>query len=114
MEYGFHGRKARKTPFVSVKNRITRMQFTKNHRNKHQGFWNRVIFSDEAQIKFFGSESDDHVRKKVNEACTPANTLPFAKHRGGSIMIWACMSANGVKTFILSMEIWTNGFIWTY
>ncbi|MDF4419950.1 transposase, partial [Vibrio parahaemolyticus] len=36
------------------------------------------------------------VRRRPDEALSPACTVPTVKHGGGSIMVWGCMSAAGV------------------
>lgn len=37
-----------------------------------------------------------YVRRKVGEEYHPKCIVPTVKHGGGSIIIWGCMSANGV------------------
>lgn len=93
---GYHGRMTRKRPYVSKKNRVVRLQFSKEHVNKGQAFWNNVLWSDETKINLFGSDGVHRVWRKANADNDVTNTTPTVKHGGGSIMLWGCMSAKGV------------------
>lgn len=97
-KYGFHGRIPRKRPFVSRKNRILRLKFAKLHVNKPQEFWDKVIWSDETKINLFGSDGIHRVWRKPNMDNELTNTLPTVKHGGGHVMLWGCMSSQGVGT----------------
>lgn len=66
--------------------------------DKDQGFWNKVIWSDEAEIDLFTSDSIQAIWRKKNSADENINTLLIVKHGGGSNMIYGCMSANDVET----------------
>jgi hypothetical protein len=52
--YHFHGRKARKKPFISMVNRKKRLAFAKRHLDKPkefcEEFWYKVIWSDTTRV----------------------------------------------------------------
>ena len=88
----------RKKPFVNRKNRGARLAFAKEHENKGKEFWDHVIWSDETKINMFGPDGGTRVWRQPNKAYKTVNTKPTVKHGGGSIMVWGCMSSNGVGT----------------
>ena len=95
-KYGFHSRIARKRPFISRKNRKDRIRFAKEHLQKGQEFWNSVLWSDETKVNLFGSDRVTRVWRKANTQDNIATTTPIVKHGGGAIIVWGCISANGV------------------
>lgn len=101
-ERNFHGRSARKKPYISEVNRKKRLEFAKQHINKDESYWNDVIFADETKINLFGSDGRTMVLRKANEELNPKNLNSTIKHGGGSLMLWGCISAGGVgnMTFI--------------
>lgn len=95
-EHDLNGRIARKKPFISARNMKTRVNFTKEHLNKDAAFWNTVIFADESKFNIFGSDGASYVWRKPNTELQAKNLKATVKHGGGSVMVWACMSAAGV------------------
>lgn len=93
---GYNGRVARRKPLISEKNRKKRLEFAREHANKTNAFWETVIFSDETKINLFGSDGRDKVWRKKNTALKIENVCPTVKHGGGNVLLWGCMSANGV------------------
>ena len=55
-EIGFNGRVARKKPYVSKNNRVKRLHYIKTYLKKPLGYWNEVLWSDEAKFNLFGSD----------------------------------------------------------
>lgn len=89
-------RVARKKPFISRVNRQKRIDFAKSHINKPPQFWKQVIFSDESKFCIFGMKGRQLIWRKPCSALQPKNLCPTVKHGGGGIMVWGCMSSNGV------------------
>lgn len=98
------GRVARKKPFISKKNQLSRITFAKEHVTKTPGFWNSVIFADESKFNIFGSDGMSYVWRKPNTELQKQNLKATVKHGGGSVMVWACMSAAGVGNLIFIEE----------
>lgn len=95
-EHDFNGRIARKKPFISAKNQKCRLKFAVDHLNMDSGFWDSVIFADESKFNIFGSDGASYVWRKPNSELQLKNLKGTVKHGGGSVMVWACMSAAGV------------------
>ena len=60
-------------------------------------YWNTVVFTDESKIKISGSDGCVFVwRKSTEEWLMPCCTLGTVKTAEPSLMIWGCMSYDGV------------------
>ncbi|GBL64137.1 Transposable element Tcb1 transposase [Araneus ventricosus] len=95
-KYNFHGRVARRKPFLSKAHRRARLEFAKSYIGKPPEFWNSVLFVDESKFNVFGSDGKQMVWRKPNSELEMKNLTPSVKHGGGSQMVWGCMSAVGV------------------
>lgn len=95
-EAGLFGRVARKKPFINKRNRIKRTEFANNHKQWTINQWKFVLWSDETKINRFGSDGRQYVRRPRRKEFDPRYTEKTIKHGGGSIMVWACFSGNGV------------------
>ncbi|GBN29874.1 Transposable element Tc1 transposase [Araneus ventricosus] len=94
-KYNFHGRVARRKPFLSKAHRRARLEFVKSSLKSLRKFWNSVLFVDESKY-VFGSDGKQMVWRKPNSELEMKNLTPSVKHGGGSQMVWGCMSAVGV------------------
>lgn len=93
---GIKGRRPRKKPYISEVNRKKRLEFAKNYKGKTLDFWKNVIFSDESKFEIFKPKHVLTIWRKKNAAMEPQNILKTVKHGGGNVMVWGCMSYNGV------------------
>ncbi|GBL84426.1 Transposable element Tcb1 transposase [Araneus ventricosus] len=96
-KYNFHGRVARRKPFLSKAHRRARLEFPKSYIKKPPEFWISVLFVDESKYNVFGRDGKQMVWRKLNSELEMKNLTPSVKHGGGSPMIWGCMSAVGVR-----------------
>ncbi|KAL1274385.1 hypothetical protein QQF64_027199, partial [Cirrhinus molitorella] len=65
----------------------------KKHLNDSKMVRNKILWSDETKIEFFGLNSKRYVWRKPGTARHLSNTVPTVKHGGGSIMLWGYFSA---------------------
>lgn len=84
---GYHGRFARRKPFISVINRQKRIKYANDHINKPIQFWENVLFSDESKYCIFGIKGRKIVWRKTGTALNKANLVPTVKHGGGGVMV---------------------------
>ena len=71
------------------------MKFIRQHKEKKNLFWERVLRTDETKIELLGHNYQNHVWKKDGKAYSPKNMIPTVKFGSGS-MIRKCFSAKGV------------------
>ncbi|RWR98947.1 transposase-like protein [Dinothrombium tinctorium] len=104
-EQGFHGRTARKKPFISDVNKKKRIKWARDHLQKDLEFWKRVIWSDESKFNFFAPDGNMKVWRKKGEALKKECLRPTVKHGGGNVMVWGCFSWFGVGPLVFIDEL---------
>ena len=92
---GLKSQRLKKTPLLLKWHRDERLKFIRQHKEKENSFWERVLWIDETKIELFGHNHRNYVWRK-DGAYSPKNTVSTVKFGGGSIMIWGCFSAKGV------------------
>ncbi|CAJ0940981.1 unnamed protein product [Ranitomeya imitator] len=90
-----HGQVTRRKPLVRKCYKVFCLQYAKQHRDKPQNFWNKVIWSDETKIELFGHNHKRYISREVNKAYDERNTIPTVKHGGGLVMFWGYVSYKG-------------------
>ena len=55
-----------------------------------------ILWSDETKVNLFGSDGVQNVWRRAGEEYADKNVVPTVKHGGGSLMVWGCMSSQGV------------------
>lgn len=94
--FGYKSFFRRKKPHISKKNRKDRIEYAKKYINEPPEFWNKVLFTDESKFNIFGFDGRLRVWRPPREGLNPKYTMKTVKHGGGGVMVWGCMSANGV------------------
>jgi transposase len=83
-------------PLLSAKNVKARLDFARRHKDWTVEDWKRVVWSDETKINRFCSDGRSWCWVRDGEGRQPRNVKQTVKHGGGSIMVWGCMTAEGV------------------
>lgn len=96
---GFFGGIARKRPMISKVNKAKRLEFAKQHLNKPESFWRRIIWSDESKFELTNTKRRVRVWKKRNEGLNDENSVPTIKH-SPYVMVWGCASSSGVGKLV--------------
>ena len=72
------------------------MDFAEKHQYWTVEDWKRVIWPDETKINQFGSDGKKWAWKRPGEQLNEQLVEPTLEHGGGSLMMWGCMSWDGV------------------
>jgi transposase len=83
-------------PLLSSKNIKARLDFARRHKDWTVADWKRVIWSDETKINRFCSDGRSWCWVRDGESRQTRNVKQTVKHGGGSIMVWECMTSEGV------------------
>jgi transposase len=94
--HGLFARIKRKKPLLTKTHRKCRLAWANKCRNWTIDDWRRIIWSDESKYQIFGSDGRKYCWKKPGEPLKDQHIMPTVKFGGGSIMVWGCMSADGV------------------
>lgn len=101
---GYHGRKPRRKPFISLINQEKRLTFAHTYvcmyLHNDNSFWERVLFTDESKFTIYDSEKRGYVWRKQNAALQKDNLCGTMKHGGSGVLVWGCMSASGVGDLV--------------
>ena len=100
---GLRSRSMVKKPLLTPRHKVARLQWTREHvRTTHAG-WSNVLFTDECRFSLHRSDGRVRAWRRRGERHTACCVQPTVAYGGGSIMVWAGISANG-KTDLVIME----------
>ena len=97
---GLHGRVARKKPLLTSRHRAIRLKWAKERKDWTPSDWNKIVWSDESKYNLFGSDGRVYIRRRVGEELLSECTQQTVKFGGGSVMVWGCMSCDGVGPLV--------------
>ena len=83
-------------PLIRKGNREKRLKYAKTHKDWNEDQREQMLCSDESKFELFGSNRRQYVRRRVGERYNNESLQPLVKHGGGSVMVWACISASDV------------------
>jgi transposase len=93
---GLHSAQKIKKPMLSLRHRNARMEFAIRHKDWTIDDWRKVVWSDESKINRLGSDGREWCWKNRGEGLSNRTCQPTIKHGGGSLMVWGCITAEGV------------------
>ena len=97
---GFSNRAACKKPLLRKKNVKARLEWCKERRAWDEE-WKKVVFSDESRFCLFHNDGREGVWRKVGERYNVDCLKPTVQGGGGSVMVWGCISWEGVGPLVL-------------
>ena len=81
---GLKSRKPKKTRFLLKQHRDARLKFVRQHKERENSFWQRVLWTYKTKFELFGHNYRNHVWRKDGEAYSPKNTVRTVKFGSGS------------------------------
>ena len=91
-----HGRRPRRKPLLNPRHKTARLEFARKYIGKPLSFRDTILWSDGTKVNLFGSDGMQHVWCRAGDEYADKNVVPTGKHGGGSLMVWGCMSSQGV------------------
>ena len=88
----------KKRPRLSTQHQKARLDFAIKYQGWTVDNWKKVIWSDETKINCVGSDGQQYVWKRVGEKLNDRQIQGTVKFGGGSVMVWGCMTWDGVGT----------------
>ena len=85
-----------KKPLLTAGHRKGRLDQATAHQDWTVDDWKRVIWSDETKINRLGSDGRVWGWKLPGEGLTDRLVQGTQKYGGGSVMVWGCMSWDGI------------------
>lgn len=86
----------RKRPLLTKRHKKERLDWAISHQHWTVEDWKKVLWSDETKINHFGSDGRQWVWKLPGEELNDRLVKGTLKFGGGSLMMWGCMSWEGV------------------
>ncbi|SPC63740.1 related to transposase [Ustilago sp. UG-2017b] len=99
-----HSQRLVKKPKLLKRHYIAHCKFANEHKDMTVEDWNKVIWSDETKINFFRPDGKQFCWVK-NTGFNSKLVRPTVKFGSGSIMIWGCMTWEGVGGMCLVLGI---------
>ncbi len=93
---GLRAGEKKKKPGLSAKNIKARFEWARERKDWTIEDWNRVIFSDESKINRFNSDGRSWCWFRDVNQLEDRNVKITFKHGGGGLMVWGCMTSQGV------------------
>jgi hypothetical protein len=81
-----------KKPLLKLHHKREKMDFAEKYLHWTVEDWKRVIWLDETKINRFGLDGRQWAWKKKGERLSDRLVQPTVKFRGGSLMMWGCIS----------------------
>jgi transposase len=95
-QYGLVSRVRRSKPWISPANVAKRKAWAAAHAGWTVEDWKQVIFSDESKFMLFKSDGCQYCWMKPGQALDPCFTKKTIKHGGGNVMVWGCITGEGM------------------
>ncbi|GFS53510.1 transposable element Tcb1 transposase [Trichonephila clavipes] len=93
---GYRSRLARRKLYISMTNQLKRIAFENEHINKPPEFCRSIIFTGESKLCIFSIKGRKLAWNKLCTELQKEHLVSTVKHGGGGVMVWGCMTSNGV------------------
>lgn len=82
--------------------RVKRLRYSEAHKDWNDGWWKRVLSSDESKFEILVSNHQQCLRERVGERWRKACLWLSVKYGAvsESVLLWGCSSASGVSDIV--------------
>lgn len=102
-EAGLRSHRPAKKPQLLRHHRRERLRFAREHSNWTVEQWSNVLFTDESKVCLRSPDGRERVYRRSNERFAECAITELISYHGGSVMVWAGISANA-RTELLFVE----------
>lgn len=95
-ESGYVARVKKKKPLLTAKHKKLRLSWAKKHNTWTVDEWRNVIWSDESAFGLVWGEGREYDWSKDGDILDDDSVIPTKKFNGGKVMIWGCITYEGV------------------
>jgi transposase len=95
-EAGLKASAKKKKPRLLPRHVRERMDFALRHQYWTVEDWKQIVWSDETKVNRLGSDGREWTWRRPGDELTPKDVQGTVKFGGGSLMLWGCMTAEGV------------------
>ncbi len=95
-QYRLVSRVRRSKPWISPANVAKHKAWAAAHTEWTVDDWKQVIFSDESKFMLFKSDGCQYCWMKPGQTLDPHFTKKTVKHGGGNVMVWGCITREGM------------------
>ena len=95
-EAGLKAATKKKKPQLLPRHIYQRLDFARKYQHWTIEDWKCVVWSDETKINCLGSDRQECMWKRPGGVMTEQHVKGTVKFGGGSLMMWGCMTAQGV------------------
>ena len=101
---GYSCRIKKKKPRLTEKHKKARFNFAKKYESWTSEDWKNVIWSDESKFNLLNSDGKEYFWTNRPDEVTEEGISPTLKFGGGGIMIWSCLTWQGVKFLFFQLN----------
>jgi transposase len=94
---GYACRIKKKKPKLTEKHKKARLAFAKKYESWTSEEWKKVIWSDESKFNLLNSDGKEYFWTNRPEELTAEGISPTLKFGGGGVMVWSCMTWQGME-----------------
>ena len=93
---GIDGYVCHRKPLLTPAHKKKQLEWAMAHAHWSVADWMQTIFSDESKFNLLGSDGHSWCWRRPRQAFDERFTKKVVKHGGGSVMVWGCLTANGL------------------
>ena len=109
-EINLNSRVASMKPYISKKNKMSRLKFATEHIIWTEEQWDCVHFNDESKFNLFGCERRRFIQHSPKEQYSPQCTKSSIKFGRRSVMVFGMISVDGTRP-LYSKRYWRNMYL---